>query len=217
MNLEGKICVITAGPTYEAIDPVRFIGNRSSGRMGIELAEFVGHRGAHVILVLGPSSIKINNSEHIRVIRVETAEQMYQAVSEYSETMDIGIFAAAVSDYRPAAIAGQKIKKSGDTMTIELIKNKDILAEVGKRKKPNQILVGFALETNDEIEHAKSKLERKNLDMIVMNSLRDEGAGFQHLTNKVTILDRNNNIQKFELKTKREVARDIVQYIEDKF
>lgn len=217
MNLEGKICVITAGPTYEAIDPVRFIGNRSSGRMGIELAEFAAHCGAQVILVLGPSSIKINNSEHIRVIRVETAEQMYQAVSEYSDAMDIGIFAAAVSDYRPTVIAGQKIKKSGDTMTIELIKNKDILAEVGKRKKPNQILVGFALETDDEIEHAKSKLDRKNLDMIVLNSLRDEGAGFQHLTNKVTILDRHNNIQKFELKTKREVAHDIVQYIEDKF
>jgi len=217
MNLQGKKCVITAGPTYEAIDPVRFIGNRSSGRMGIELAEFIGHRGAQVILILGPSSIRINNSEHIRVIRVESAEQMYQAVSEHSDDMDIGIFAAAVSDYRPAMIASQKIKKSADTVTLELIKNKDILAEVGKRKKPNQILVGFALETNDEIEHAKSKLARKNLDMIVMNSLRDEGAGFQHLTNKVTILDRHNNIQKFELKTKREVARDIVQYIEDKF
>lgn len=217
MNLAGKTCIITAGPTYEALDPVRFIGNRSSGRMGIELAESIGHKGAHVILILGPSQIKINNSEHIRVIRIESAEEMYLAVMQHIDRMDIGIFAAAVSDYRPSEIAREKIKKTGDHMILELVKTKDILAEAGKLKKSHQLLVGFALETTNELAHAQSKLERKNLDMIVLNSLRDPGAGFQHETNKITILDRHNNQQSFELKSKREVAKDIITYIEEHF
>lgn len=217
MNLQGKTCLITAGPTYEAIDPVRFIGNRSSGRMGIEIAKVVAHRNAKVILILGPTSIRITNSEHIQIIRVQSADQMYQAVMQHIDRVDVGIFAAAVSDYRPAYPMEEKLKKSGETLTLELIKNKDILGEVGMNKKPHQLIVGFALETHNELEYAKSKLEKKNLDMIILNSLQDKGAGFQHKTNKITILDRHNNRVDYELKNKQEVAMDIVQYMEDNF
>jgi phosphopantothenoylcysteine decarboxylase / phosphopantothenate---cysteine ligase len=210
--LKGKKCLVTAGPTYEAIDPVRFIGNRSSGKMGIEIARELAERGAKVHLILGPSSQPI--PENIKYTRVESAEQMYQAVMRKKEWLDIGIFSAAVADYTPKFVADEKIKKTDEEFSIELVKTKDILKEVGLNKKENQFIVGFALETNKEIEHAKAKLERKNLDMIILNSLKNEGAGFQHDTNQISILDRQNNITHFELKTKKEVARDIVDYIE---
>lgn len=212
MILKGKKCLVTAGPTYEAIDPVRFIGNRSSGKMGIEIAGQLAEKGAEVVLVLGPSTQSI--PQNITCIKVESSEQMYDAVMSNISTMDIGIFSAAVADYKPKFIANEKIKKSDAKFSIELVKTKDILKEVGINKSPNQFIVGFALETNNEIENAKSKLERKNLDVIILNSLKNKGAGFQHDTNQISILDRQNNITHFELKTKKEVARDIVDYIE---
>ena len=217
MNLQGKKCLITAGPTFEPIDPVRFIGNRSSGRMGIEIAKEVAHKNAKVILILGPTGIKIANSEHIKIIRVKTALEMHKAVMQHMDEVDLGIFAAAVSDYRPKESVNEKIKKNEDTLTLELVKNPDILAECGANKRIDQVIVGFALETTNEMEHAQSKLKKKNLDMIILNSLQDPGAGFGYATNKITILDRYNNQVDFELKSKKEVAQDIVKYICEKF
>ena len=184
-NLEGKTVLITAGPTYEAIDPVRFIGNHSSGKMGFSLAEEAVKRGAKVILISGPTSQKTSN-KNIEIHRVTSAKEMCDEVFKYYEKVDIAIASAAVADYAPKIVAKEKIKKSEEEFTIELVKNPDILKTMGE-KKTHQFLVGFALETQNEEENAKSKLQKKNLDMIVLNSLRDEGAGFQKDTNKVKI------------------------------
>ncbi len=208
----NKKILITAGPTYEAIDPVRFVGNRSSGKMGVAIAEEIANRGGQVELVLGPSSLKINH-DNINVTRVESAQQMYEACVKYYGECQIGILSAAVADYRPSVVADQKIKKKDATLTIELEKTTDIAASLGKIKQENQLLIGFALETNDELANAQSKLERKNFDFIVLNSLRDSGAGFAGDTNKITIVHRHNKIVNFELKSKSDVAKDIVDEI----
>ena len=212
IDLEGKRFVLTAGPTYEALDPVRFIGNRSSGKMGMAIAERLAERGAKVELILGPSKLSSNHT-NINIHRVESAAQMHDLAVKYYPDCDGGVLAAAVADYRPKTIANQKIKKSGDGMTLELERTKDIAKELGKMKKADQILIGFALETNNELENAASKLQRKNFDFIVLNSLRDKGAGFAHDTNKITILHKDERVLSFELKSKQEVAKDIVEEI----
>lgn len=210
-NLEGKTVLITAGPTYEAIDPVRFIGNHSSGKMGFSLAEEAVKRGAKVILISGPSSQKTEH-KNIEIHRVTSAKEMYDEVFKYYEKVDIAIASAAVADYAPKIVAKEKIKKSEEEFTIELVKNPDILKTMGE-KKTHQFLVGFALETQNEEENAKNKLQKKNLDMIVLNSLRDEGAGFQKDTNKVKILTHSEK-KEFSLKSKDEVAKDILDFVE---
>lgn len=210
-NLEGKTVLITAGPTYEAIDPVRFIGNHSSGKMGFSLAEEAVRRGAKVILISGPTSQK-TSTKNIEIHRVTSAKEMYDEVFKYYEKVDIAIASAAVADYAPKIVAKEKIKKSEEEFTIELVKNPDILKTMGE-KKTHQFLVGFALETQNEEENAKSKLQKKNLDMIVLNSLRDEGAGFQKDTNKVKILTHSEK-KEFSLKSKDEVAKDILDFVE---
>jgi len=207
---------VTAGPTYEAIDPVRYIGNRSSGKMGIAIAEDLILRGAEVVLILGPSSETIP-PQIAKVIRVESAEDMHRAVMSIIADVQLGIFSAAVADYKPRDVVEEKIKKVGEELSLDLVKTIDILSEVGKRKTATQVIVGFALETNNEEENAKQKIVKKNLDMIVLNSLKDKGAGFQQDTNKIMIVDKENNTTKFELKSKREVAMDINNYIESKF
>ncbi len=211
-DFAGKKVLITAGPTYEPIDPVRFIGNRSSGKMGVAIAEIFADRGAQVTLVLGPSKLTPSHPG-IETVRVGTAQEMYEAAAVNFEKSDIAVLAAAVADYRPKDVAQQKIKKSGSNMTIDLEKTTDIAATLGKLKRPGQIIVGFALETNDEVSNAQEKLEKKNFDFIVLNSLRDEGAGFNFDTNKITILHRGNKRKDFELKTKAEVAEDIVNEV----
>lgn len=209
--LAGKIVLITAGPTYEPIDPVRFIGNHSSGKMGFSIAEEAAKRGAKVILISGPTSQVIAN-ENIELHKVTTAKEMFDEVFKYYENADIAIASAAVADYAPKEVASEKIKKKEDSLTIELVKNPDILKAMGE-KKTKQFLAGFALETQNETENAKDKLHRKNLDMIVLNSLRDEGAGFKNDTNKIKIITKND-IAEFPLKPKNEVARDILNFIE---
>lgn len=211
LPLVGKKILITAGPTYEAIDPVRFIGNHSSGKMGFDIAKKAAQSGAQVILVTGPTHLNVNHSL-ITLVRVKSAQDMYEACFSYFENVDVAIAAAAVADYRPKNVAQQKIKKDDTTFIIELEKTKDILASLGKVKK-NQFLIGFALETENEIEHAKLKIQKKNLDLIVLNSLNDKGAGFGHDTNKVTFIDRNFNIESMDLKSKEEVAQDIINKI----
>lgn len=210
-TLEGKTVLITAGPTYEAIDPVRFIGNHSSGKMGFSLAEEAAKRGAKVILISGPSSLKPSH-QSIDLHRVTSAKEMLSKVFEYYETIDIGIASAAVADYAPKVVASEKIKKNEDTFSIELIKNPDILKTMGE-KKSHQFLVGFALETQNEEENAKGKLAKKNLDMIVLNSLRDEGAGFKNDTNRIKIFTQTEKLE-FDLKSKENVAKDILDCIE---
>ena len=210
-SLDGKTVLITAGPTYEAIDPVRFIGNHSSGKMGFSLAEEAVKRGAKVILISGPTSQKTDH-KNIEIHRVTSAKEMYDEVFKYYEKVDIAIASAAVADYAPKIVAKEKIKKSEEEFTIELVKNPDILKTMGE-KKTHQFLVGFALETQNEEENAKSKLQKKNLDMIVLNSLRDEGAGFQKDTNKVKILTHSEQ-KEFSLKSKDEVAKDILDFVE---
>lgn len=210
-TLEGKTVLITAGPTYEAIDPVRFIGNHSSGKMGFSLAEEAVRRGAKVILISGPSS-QVINDKNVDVHRVTSAKEMLAKVFEFYENVDIAIASAAVADYAPKEVAKEKIKKNDDNLTIELIKNPDILKTMGE-KKTHQFLVGFALETQNEEENAKAKLEKKNLDMIVLNSLRDEGAGFKNDTNKIKIFTKTDTIE-FELKSKENVAKDILDFAE---
>lgn len=210
-SLDGKTVLITAGPTYEAIDPVRFIGNHSSGKMGFSLAEEAVKRGAKVILISGPTSQK-TSTKNIEIHRVTSAKEMYDEVFKYYEKVDIAIASAAVADYAPKIVAKEKIKKSEEEFTIELVKNPDILKTMGE-KKTHQFLVGFALETQNEEENAKSKLQKKNLDMIVLNSLRDEGAGFQKDTNKVKILTHSEQ-KEFSLKSKDEVAKDILDFVE---
>lgn len=210
-SLDGKTVLITAGPTYEAIDPVRFIGNHSSGKMGFSLAEEAVKRGAKVILISGPTSQKTDH-KNIEIHRITSAKEMYNEVFKYYEKVDIAIASAAVADYAPKIVAKEKIKKSEEEFTIELVKNPDILKKMGE-KKTHQFLVGFALETQNEEENAKSKLQKKNLDMIVLNSLRDEGAGFQKDTNKVKILTHSEQ-KEFSLKSKDEVAKDILDFVE---
>lgn len=211
-TLAGKTVLITAGPTYEAIDPVRFIGNHSSGKMGFSLAEQAAKRGAKVILISGPSAQKINN-ENIELHKVTSAKEMLSKVLEFYDRTDIGIASAAVADYAPKEIAKEKIKKNDENLTIELVKNPDILKTMGE-KKTHQFLVGFALETQNEEENAKGKLEKKNLDMIVLNSLRDEGAGFKNDTNKIKIFTKTGKTE-FDLKSKEEVAKDILDFVEE--
>ena len=211
LPLQGKKVLITAGPTYEAIDPVRFIGNHSSGKMGYQLAEAAAGLGAQVVLISGPSAERILN-ETIKLVKVVSAEEMYVAAHKEFDSSDIAILAAAVADYRPKNIADQKIKKAEATLHIELEKTKDILASLGE-KKEHQVLVGFALETENELENAKSKLERKNLDVIVLNSLNDKGAGFGGSTNKVTFITDSGELINHELKSKSEVASDLMQLL----
>jgi phosphopantothenoylcysteine decarboxylase/phosphopantothenate--cysteine ligase len=215
LPLKGKKVLITAGPTYEAIDPVRFIGNHSSGKMGFDIATAAADLGAEVVLVSGPTHLQMKNNS-VNLIRVTSADEMYQACHQYFENMDVAIAAAAVADYKPKNVAQQKIKKSEATFTIELEKNKDILLSLGQIKK-NQFLIGFALETENEIENAKIKIEKKNLDLIVLNSLNDKGAGFGKPTNKVTFIDKDFNIFENPLKSKELVAQDIVNLIVKKY
>ena len=207
----GKTILITAGPTYESIDPVRFIGNHSSGKMGFSLAEEAAKRGAKVILISGPTNLK-SNHQNIDIHRITSAKEMYNEVFKHYDQVDFAIASAAVADYAPKEVAKEKIKKNDDNLTIELVKNPDILKTMGERKK-QQFLVGFALETQNEEENAKAKLEKKNLDVIVLNSLRDEGAGFKNETNKIKIITKNKT-EEFQLKPKTEVAKDILDTIE---
>jgi len=210
-RLKGKKVLITAGPTYEAIDPVRFIGNHSTGKMGFELAEKCLKEGAEVVLISGPSSLILKN-KRLQLIRIKSAEEMLMHVQEHWSTMNFGIFSAAVADYRPISVASQKIKKESEDLSLDLIKNPDILAWAGMNK-TKQKLVGFALETNNATAFGMKKLQAKNLDMIIINTLEDKGAGFAHDTNKITILDSHNNLTSFELKPKSEVATDIVDFM----
>lgn len=211
-SYQGKKVIITAGPTFESIDPVRFIGNHSSGKMGYALAEEFAARGAQVDLVSGPVNLNPGRSS-IQLHRITSASEMLDVSRALFEKADITVFAAAVSDYRPAHVSKEKIKKSEDTLNLSLTKNPDIARELGRIKKPNQINIGFALETENELENASLKLKDKNFDFIVINSLKEEGAGFVHDTNKITILDSNGNIHKYELKSKDQVAIDIIDFL----
>lgn len=211
-TFKGRKILITAGPTYESIDPVRYIGNHSSGKMGYALARSFLSLGAEVKLVSGPTKLSITDPK-LDLINVSTAEEMLIAVKEHWSTCDYGIFSAAVADYRPKNISNQKIKKSEDSITVDFIKNPDILKWAGDNKKTNQVLIGFALETNDLEVNARKKLEKKNLNFIVMNTLEDSGAGFGVDTNKISILDDNNNLEHFELKSKDDVSLDIALFL----
>lgn len=213
LKFKNKTVLISAGPTYEAIDPVRFIGNHSSGKMGFTLAEEFANQGANVILVSGPSKEKLNHSK-IQRINVQSAEQMFQEITSRFKESDIAIMSAAVADYTPVLKSDIKIKKQEETFTIELTKTKDILKHLGTIK-DKQILVGFALETNNEEENALKKLHSKNLDFIVLNSLQHEGAGFGHSTNRISILKKSGKKLDFPLKTKEEVAKDIVEQVKE--
>jgi phosphopantothenoylcysteine decarboxylase/phosphopantothenate--cysteine ligase len=210
LPLMGKKILITAGPTYEPIDPVRFIGNHSSGKMGFSLANDALKLGAQVVLISGPTALDLSH-EKLNLFRVTTAQEMYDKAIEYFDNIDIAIASAAVSDYRVKQIYNQKIKKKDDELSLELVKNPDILKELGKRKKA-QILVGFALETDNEVENAKEKLKRKNLDFIVLNSLQDKDAGFKKDTNKISIITKSDSLR-FDTKPKKEVAKDIFNFL----
>lgn len=210
-----KKLLITAGPTYEPIDPVRFIGNHSSGKMGFEIAKAAEKLGAEVTLVSGPTCQKLSHYSSIKRIDVMSSEEMYQKVTEHYQSTDIVIMAAAVADYRPETVSKTKIKKNEESFSLPLLKNKDILLELGKTKS-NQFLVGFALETNNEEENALTKLNKKNLNMIVLNSLQDKGAGFSYDTNKITILDNKGGIEYFDLQTKEKVAENILKSIHER-
>jgi phosphopantothenoylcysteine decarboxylase / phosphopantothenate---cysteine ligase len=214
-RLQGKKVLVTAGPTHEAIDPVRFIGNHSSGKMGFAIAEALANEGASVNLITGPTQ---QHTQHplISVKQVTSAEEMYNACATLFPTIDITVLSAAVADYKPTVKADQKIKKKDDTLTLELTKTHDIAASLGKMKHNGQVIVGFALETEQEQSNALKKLESKNFDLIVLNSLNDKDAGFGHDTNKVTIIDRKQQMKTFDLKDKKEVARDIVNAIIEK-
>lgn len=211
-KLTGKTAIVTAGPTYEAIDPVRFIGNHSSGKMGFAIAEALANEGANVHLVTGPTH---QHTTHPAVVvkRVTSAEEMHNAVTGIFPQSDVAVLAAAVADYKPVAKADQKIKKKDESLTLELTKTHDIAASLGKQKRNGQFIVGFALETENERANAIKKLEAKNFDLIVLNSLNDPGAGFGHDTNKITLIDRQQRVQEFETKDKQAVARDIVSAI----
>jgi phosphopantothenoylcysteine decarboxylase/phosphopantothenate--cysteine ligase len=211
LPLRGKKILITAGPTYEAIDPVRFIGNHSSGKMGFDIAKSAADKGATVILISGPTHLTVANA-NIELIRVTSAQDMYDMCHRYYQGTDTAICAAAVADYKPKNVANQKIKKTQANFSIELEKTKDILASLGELKQ-KQYLIGFALETENEIENAKLKIQKKNLDLIVLNSLQDEGAGFAKSTNKVTFIDKDFIIIPMPLKSKEEVANDIINKV----
>lgn len=215
-DFTGKKILINAGPTHEYIDPVRFIGNMSSGKMGISLAEEVANRGGHVVLVLGPVSLHVNHP-NIEVLEVTGAEEMFEKCTQYFPQCDGAILAAAVADYRPESKSDIKIKKKSDQLNLTLVKTPDTLAELGKMKKQNQVLFGFALETDNELENALKKLNSKNLDSIVLNSLRDETAGFGKDTNKITIIDKSLGAIPFDTKSKKEVAKDIADHFLSKF
>ncbi len=210
LPLTGKKVLVNAGPTYEAIDPVRFIGNRSSGKMGVAIADEFAKLGADVTLVLGPSH-QHPLEKTVNVIKVESADEMFNACISKFPDSDIAVLSAAVADYKPKQVADSKIKKKDSEFSIELIKTKDILETLGQQKK-NQLLVGFALETNNVIEYAKEKIVKKNLDFIVANSAIETGAGFGVDTNKITIIDKHNKMYNFELKSKQDVAKDIVNF-----
>jgi phosphopantothenoylcysteine decarboxylase/phosphopantothenate--cysteine ligase len=212
LPLKGKTALVTAGPTYEPIDPVRFIGNHSTGKMGIAIAHALASRGAAVKLVLGPSSQSVSG-KGIEVISVQTAEEMYEACNSLFDTTDLAIMAAAVADYKPVTTASEKIKKKEDTLELKLTKTKDILKSLGERKKKEQVLAGFALETNNEKENALDKLKQKKADLIIMNSLKDPGAGFGYDTNKITIFDKGGGVFNFDMQSKTNTAKDIVDTI----
>lgn len=212
---QGKKVLITAGPTQEPIDPVRFISNHSSGKMGFAIAEAFEMAGAEVTLVSGPVSIA--SPKGVKVEKVQSAQQMFEATAKYFAESDIVVLSAAVADYTPLYVADKKIKKKEDTFDIKMTKTIDIAATLGKTKKDGQIIVGFALETDNEFENAKGKLERKNFDFVVLNSLQDSGAGFRYDTNKIKIIDRAGNVYDFDLKTKKEVAHDILETVKRKF
>jgi phosphopantothenoylcysteine decarboxylase/phosphopantothenate--cysteine ligase len=212
LGLNGRKALVTAGPTYEAIDPVRYIGNHSSGKMGVAIARELACRGAQVDLVLGPSTLEAD-IPGVNVHRVQSAAEMYEACTKRFSSTDIAVMAAAVADYSPVRKSDEKIKKTGDTLTLELVKTKDILGELGKQKKKGQVLVGFALETTGEREYALGKLKAKNADLIILNSLNDEGAGFGYDTNKITIFGKDGTETPYERKPKQQVAIDIVDRI----
>ena len=211
-DLTGAHCLVTSGPTYEPIDPVRFIGNRSSGKMGTAIADELARRGAQVTLVTGPTQQHATHTQ-VTTVRVESAQAMYDTCKQLFAPMDVVVWAAAVADYTPAVVANQKIKKSADAFQISLKATIDIAKTLGAAKQPHQTLIGFALETHNEREHALQKLQKKNLDAVVLNSMQDAGAGFNHDTNKITIFDKNGEATTFALKTKKEVATDIVDTI----
>jgi phosphopantothenoylcysteine decarboxylase/phosphopantothenate--cysteine ligase len=211
LPLAGKNVLVNAGPTYEAIDPVRFIGNRSSGKMGVAIADEFAALGAHVTLVLGPSQQRPSQN-NVSVIAVESAAEMLEACQSVFADVDIAVLSAAVADYKPKHVSDTKIKKKEGELTLELVKTPDILETLGKQKQ-NQVLAGFALETDHIIDYAKAKIQKKNLDLIVANSATEKGAGFGVDTNKITIIDKHNKLYNFELKSKREVAKDIVTFI----
>ena len=214
-RLKGKKVLITAGPTYEKIDPVRFIGNYSSGKMGYALAETCAAQGAEVTVVSGPVALTAQHP-NIHIIHVESAAEMYTATTGAFPKADVGILCAAVADFTPTTTAAEKIKREGDVLHLDLVATRDIAAALGQAKRTDQKLIGFALETTNEKEHAKAKLAKKHLDFIVLNSLNDKGAGFAHDTNKVTIIAKNEE-RVFELKTKSEVAQDIIDYLCESF
>ena len=211
LPLKGKKILITAGPTHEAIDPVRYIGNHSTGKMGFDIALAAANLGASVTLVSGPTHLNLHHNL-VKLIRVQSAKEMFLVCQNYFDTSDVFIAAAAVADYRPISIASQKIKKQDSRLSIELEATEDILASFGKSKE-NQFIIGFALETENEIEHAKLKVQKKNLDLIVLNSMQDEGAGFGKQTNKVTFIDRDLKIEPMQLKSKEDVAVDILNKV----
>jgi len=213
-DFKGKRVLVTLGPTQEAVDPVRFISNHSSGKMGFAIAKAFQDQGAEVVVISGPVSLDLT-SEHFHLIPVHSASEMYEAVKSIHSQMDICVFAAAVADYAPIEVAAEKIKKQGEELTLRLKKNVDIAFELGKTKKVNQIHVGFALETENEEEHAKGKLERKNFDLVVLNSAREEGAGFKHDTNRVKIFNRNGKMTQSELMPKSKIAEIILEEVKN--
>ena len=211
-KLAGKTALVTAGPTHEAIDPVRFLGNNSSGKMGVSIARQLQREGAEVTLVLGPTEFPLPLNG-MKVIRIDSAEEMYRACTQIFPDVDIAVMAAAVADYMPEVMASEKLKKNDENLTLVFKRTPDILKSLGKSKRPGQVLVGFALETQDEKKNALEKLQNKNADLMVLNSLRDEGAGFRYDTNKVTIFDSKGNENSLPLKDKSEIAKDIVDSI----
>jgi phosphopantothenoylcysteine decarboxylase/phosphopantothenate--cysteine ligase len=212
---EGKTALITAGPTHEAIDPVRYIGNHSSGKMGYAIAKGLADRGATVRLVSGPTSQELNHA-NITILPVTSAQEMFEKCDEVFEESDIIVLSAAVADYKPKEVAEEKIKKAQDQMHLELQKTVDIAATLGEKKRKNQVLVGFALESENEVDNAITKLRKKKFDLIVLNSIREAGAGFGHDTNKITIIDRSESVKEFELKSKNAVAIDIINEIQSR-
>jgi phosphopantothenoylcysteine decarboxylase/phosphopantothenate--cysteine ligase len=212
----SKKVLITAGPTVEPIDPVRYISNRSSGKMGYAIAAAFASAGSDVTLVSGPTNLKIPHG-NINLVKVETAQEMLNACQDFFSQSDVIIFSAAVADYQSKVISEQKIKKQGAEMSLELVKTPDIAGTLSNTKKGTQLVIGFALETEKELEHAQEKLERKGFDYIILNSLNDPGAGFAHDTNKITVIDKEKNIRRFELKSKDEVAADILNIVLDKW